>query len=70
MLRVNLTIAIVAMVIPNNSAHSNLTNVNHECSGILNNNINSSYIAKIDDNINDVNESINSIHWKVRKYFL
>ncbi|XP_015108553.1 sialin [Diachasma alloeum] len=33
MLRVNLTIAIVAMVFPNNSTHSNLTHGNHECSG-------------------------------------
>ncbi|CAG5094900.1 Similar to SLC17A5: Sialin (Homo sapiens) [Cotesia congregata] len=35
MLRVNLTIAIVAMVIPSNTSHSNTSFVNHECSGAL-----------------------------------
>ncbi|XP_034952243.1 sialin [Chelonus insularis] len=34
MLRVNLTIAIVAMVYPKNSSHSNSTEISHECSGI------------------------------------
>lgn len=35
MLRVNLTIAIVAMVIPSNTSHSNTSYVNHECSGAV-----------------------------------
>ncbi|XP_057327307.1 putative inorganic phosphate cotransporter [Microplitis mediator] len=57
MLRVNLTIAIVAMVIPNKTSHSNLSDVNHECSGtFISTAINNSTIRDL-ENMDDINNA-------------
>lgn len=68
MLRVNLTIAIVAMVIPNKTSHSNLSDVNHECSGaFLSTAINNRTIKNLED-IDDIN-NVTQVTERVRNYF-
>lgn len=61
MLRVNLTIAIIAMVIPSNYTHSNTSYISHECSGITHVvNGSATTLGTI------VNKTAQSIHLKVR----